>query len=175
MTNIPTNQLFLLLKTAYPDKDWQLVPYTTIMQTTHAIVLTYDGVSIHNPMESDYGRFLQADRFGLTEEHARMLRRHNRKYALQLTGGDVDLRVIFDLIVAASKSNRSGNTEAFFDDFGFELHETTPGRVAYHLEDRAGNKLLATDRSGSTLPDQIGNTWIQLVDLDGIVLANYLP
>jgi hypothetical protein len=174
MTTIPTNQLYLLLKTAYPDKDWQLVPYTTFMGSSHAIIMSHDGISIHNPMESDCGRFAQADRFGLAEEHARMLRRHNRKYALQLTGSDVDLRVIFDLVVAASISNGSGSAEAFLDDFGFLPHETSPGRVAYLLEDRSNHQLLVTDRSGSTLPDLMRNVWIQLVDIDGLVLANYL-
>ena len=150
MTTIPTNQLYLLLKTAYPVKDWQLVPDTTFMGSSHAIIMSHDGISIHNPMESDCGRFAQADRFGLAEEHARMLRRHNRKYALQLTGIDVDLLVIFDLVVAASKSNGSGSAEAFLDDFGFLPHENSPGRVAYLLEDRSNHQMLVTDRSGST-------------------------
>jgi len=174
MTNIPTNQLFLLLKTVYPEKNWQLIPYTNFTGTSNAIVMSHDGTSIHNPMESDCGRFEQADRFGLKEEHARMLRRHNREYALQLTGSEVDLRVIFEQVVAAAKSNGSGSAEPFLDDFGFQPRETSPGQVAYLLEDRANQQLRVTDRSGSTLPDLMRNVWIQLVGIDGLVLASYL-
>jgi hypothetical protein len=78
------------------------------------------------------------------------------------------------VVVTASKSNGSGGAEAFLDDFGFQPHETSPGRVAYLLEDCSNHQLLVTDRSESTLPDLMANVWIQLVDIDGLVLANYL-
>jgi hypothetical protein len=77
MKEMKTLELFALLQAAYPEKSWHLEPYSAKGAQHHAIHLSHEGFGIHNPFESECSRFEKADRYGLSEEHARLMRRHN--------------------------------------------------------------------------------------------------
>lgn len=164
MKKIGTDHLFHLMQTAYPGKMWYLEEYTSNGEARHAILFSHDDIAIHNPMVSDCGRFAQPDFFGLSEEHARILRRHNRGYEDHLTGGTVDLKAVFDRVVEATRAQPPVCAETFLDDLGFALHETGPGQIAYALFDAEQNYLYVTDPSGSTVPAQLENLWVRLFD-----------
>ncbi|MBK4738661.1 hypothetical protein [Noviherbaspirillum pedocola] len=171
MKTIGTDHLFSLLKTAYPDKAWYLEPYDINGVTRHAILFSHDGAGIHDPMESSCGRFAQPDRYGLSDEHARVLRRHNRDYASHISGGNVDLQAVLARIVEASKAQPPHQAESFFDDLGFEVHDIGAGKLAFVLYDADRKYLCITDPSGSTLPEQLVNLRVRLYEADDQIVA----
>ena len=77
MKEMKTLELFALLQTAYPEKSWHLEPYSAKGEQHQAIHLSHEGFGIHNPFESECSRFEKTDRYGLSEEHARLMRRYN--------------------------------------------------------------------------------------------------
>ena len=98
MKEMNTDELFALLQAAYPEKSWHLEPYMAKGMQHHAIHLSHEGFGIHNPFESECSRFEKVDRYGLSVEHARLMRRHNSHFVTYVLGSSQDLLHVFDCV-----------------------------------------------------------------------------
>jgi hypothetical protein len=175
MKEMNTAELFALLQAAYPQKSWHLEPYIAKGTQHHAIHLSHEGFGIHNPFESECSRFEKTDRYGLSEEHARLMRRHNSHFVTYVLGSSQDLLQVFDCVVDAVQNKPSLAPAAFLDDFGFARYDTGGGCVGYALFNPDGTYLYVTDRSGQALPKVMSEAWVGLYNADMQEIKCYFP
>ena len=119
-----TAELFATLRAAYPDKDWSLEPYTAHGVQREAIMFNHQGTSIHDPTASDCGRFVADGCYGLSDEHARLMRRHNLPYENAVLGATYDLAALYQSILQTIKNEPNFDVEEFLADYGFFEHGT---------------------------------------------------
>lgn len=175
MNQMKTPELFALLQAAYPHKSWHLEPYMAKGAQHHAIQLSHEGFGIHNPFESECSRFEKADRYGLSEEHAALMRRHNSHFETYVLGSSHDLAYVFDTVVDAVRNKSSMEAESFLDSFGFTRHDTGGGCIGYALFNPDDTYLYVTDRSGHALPKTMGEAWVGLYDAEMQEIKGYFP
>lgn len=163
MKTMHTVELLALMQAEYPDREWCLEIEKG--RENAPVLFTVDGTAIFDPFESPCGREPRADRYGLSDEHARLLRRHNRAYAALRLGFEADLAFVFDKVKAAVTANPTANAELFLDDYGFTVFGTGGGCMAYGLFAKDERHLLVTDRTGSTLPITMGDALVRMYRL----------
>jgi hypothetical protein len=175
MNEMNTAALFALLQAAYSEKSWHLEPYMAKGEQHHAIQLSHEGFGIHDPFESECSRFEKTDRYGLSLEHARFMRRHNRHFETYVLGSSHDLVHVFETVVDAVQNKALLEAETFLDDFGFTRYHTGGGCIAYALFNPDDTYLYVTDRSGHALPNVMGEAWVGLYDADMEEIKGYFP
>lgn len=174
MQEMTTEALLALLKDAYPDKSWRLCAFDVNGHDTNsqtrkvtAIVFTESAISIHDPMSSLCGRGEQPDRYGMTEEHARLLRRHNRTYEKIYLERTQDLGHVFEQLAHAINTQPDLDPVMLLDDYGFTPWHSGGGCMAYALFNPDDSHVLVTDEDGSSLPKRFGEAMVGLYDTEG--------
>lgn len=163
-----TSALLAILEAAYPDKHWTV--QTANDDNPHAaILLSVDEMAVHDPFASLCGRFQQPDRYGLSEEHARALRRHNRAYEDCHRGLAHDLHEIFERVVKEVASRTDADPVAILDDLGFQDHDAGGGLIVYALFDNRGWHVQLAAADGSGRPRTFSDAVIGLYDTIGEV------
>lgn len=151
-----TNELQKLLSTAYPNLPFEQLAYLHDGGERVALLLQKNGVAIHDPTVSECGRFGTAPHFyGLSEDHARMLRRHNLHYERTQVHGFEDLQAIQGSIlraVANAPVLLQRDPKEFLLDLGFEEYNSS-GVMIYRIDDPAtGQHLIVYDNVGDGIP-----------------------
>lgn len=151
-----TDQLILLLQTTYPQLDIYPMRYEFDGEEHYCVMLDYAGTSVYNPTSSTCGRFVvDAGFYGLSAEHAKLMRRHNLHYERTQLGESFDLKAIMSRIIeeaATSICHAQANPQEFLLDLGFEVCDSSGIRV-YRLDDPFTREyLLAYDDQGEGIP-----------------------
>lgn len=174
MQEMTTEALLALLKEAYPDKSWRLCPFDIKAReegqpslALNAILFTEAAMSIHDPFSTMCGRGGQADRYGMSEGHARLLRRHNRTYERYYLNQVPDLAYVFEQLVHAVSTQPDLDPMGLLDDYGFTPWHSGGGCMAYALFLPDDSHLLVTDEEGSNLPKRMGEAMVGLYDCEG--------
>jgi len=174
MQEMKTEALLALLKEAYPDKSWRLCPFDLKpreeglpSQELNAIVFTEAAMSIHDPLSTTCGRGGQADRYGMSEDHARLLRRHNRTYEKYYLSQVPDLAYVFEQLVHTVNTQPNLDPVSLLDDYGFTSWHSGGGCMAYALFLPDDTHVLVTDEDGSNLPMRMGEAMVGLYDSEG--------
>lgn len=170
-----TADLLALVTAAYPDKTWSLEPFDAEGEERNAIMLAHEGTAVHDPLLTVCGRFFSEDRYGLSEDHARLIRRHNRRYERYVMHSMPDLEVVFDILVQAAKTRLTEDPVYLLDDLGFSEYHTGGGCMAYALFDSDRRHILVTETDGSSLPEYLGDSTIGLYDGEGDEARVYHP
>lgn len=173
MKKMKTSKLFSLLRHAYPDREWRRQPYVFEGESRRVILFVCHGMEIHNPFESDCGRFQMADRYGLAEHHARLMRCHNLGYEAQVSEGTTPLAFVFDCVVDEIGTHPSGNPEVLLDAFGFTPVNAGPGELKNILANPDDSYLSIMERDGDTLPRTMRDIWVRLYDSTGSMVKSY--
>lgn len=173
---LKTEEIFSRLCSAYPDKSWYLEPYEVDGQERQAIQFTKDGIGIHDPFGSDNGMEEQADRYGLSEEDAMLMERHNREFVTTVFKATVNLSDLYDQIVQTVKESPQLSVADFLDALGLSVYGTGGGCVAFAIFNPDGEHIFVTDNSGQALPDAIGDSWVGLYGPDDSeAVKGYFP
>jgi len=174
MQEMTIEALLALLKQAYPNKDWRLCPFDVNGheedlqgRELNAIVFTEEAMSIHDPLSTTCGRGEQPDRYGLSEDHARMLRRHNRTYQKYYLNQVPDLSHVFEQLVHAINTQPDLDPVNLLDDYGFTPWHSGGGCMAYALFLPDDSHVLVTDEEGSNLPKRMGEALVGRYDSEG--------
>jgi hypothetical protein len=168
-----TTVLFDQLKTAYPDKQWDLVSYQANGEERRAIVFAYVGTSIHDPFSTDCSRFQQPDRYGLSEDHAAQMAQHNVSYEIHVLGMQPDFAHYFDVVKQLAAAQPQALAAEVLKPMGFVAHHTGGHCQTYALFAKDGSHLYITDDSGMVLPETMGEVLIGHYDGNGDTLALY--
>lgn len=133
-----TDELIMLLQTTYPQLDIYPMGYEFDGQEHFCIMLDYAGTSIYDPTTSTCSRFeVEGGYYGLSPEHAKMMRRHNLHYERTQLSDSFDLQVIMRTIIeeaAKSIGRAQENPSEFLLDLGFEVCNSSGVRV-HRLDD----------------------------------------
>lgn len=162
-----TSQLFELLKQTYPDRQWDLEPYTVQGDERHAIVFSHEGMSIHDPFSSDCSRFVQADRYGLLQEHAERMAQHNAGYEIHRLGAIPDPEQLFNKVSEQIQKQPAALADDVLINLGLYHYHTGGNCMAYALHYASGAYLLVTDAGGCALPDTMGEAMVGWYDANG--------
>lgn len=151
-----TNQLQQLLSAAYPNMTFEQLAYTHQGAERVALLLQKNGMAIHDPTVSECGRFGAEPYFyGMTENHARMLRRHNLHYERTQVQCFEDLQAIKASVlraVASDPDRLHQDPKEFLLDLGFEEYNSG-GVMVYRIDDPStGQQLLVFDNEGDGIP-----------------------
>jgi hypothetical protein len=173
---LETEVVFSRLRSAYPEKNWYLEPYEVDGEERHAIQFTMNGIGIHDPFGSDNGMEEQADRYGLSEEDAVLMERHNREFVTTVFKATANLSDLYDQIVQTVKESPQLSAADFLDALGLSVYGTGSGCVAYAIFNPDGTHIFVTDNSGNALPDSIGDSWVGLYGPDDSeAVKGYFP
>lgn len=173
---LKTEEIFSRLCKAYPDKNWYLEPYEVDGSERQAIQFTKDGIGIHDPFGSDNGMEEQADRYGLSEEDAMLMERHNREFVTTVFKATANLPDLYDQIVQTVKESPQLSAADFLDALGLSVYGTGGGCVAFAIFNPDGAHIFVTDNSGQALPDAIGDSWVGLYGPDDSeAVKGYFP
>lgn len=174
MQEITTEALLALLKDAYPDKSWRLCPFDLKAraegqpcQELNAILFTEAAMSIHDPLSTTCGRGGQADRYGMSEDHARLLRRHNRTCEKYYLNQVPDLTHVFEQLAHVISTQPDLDPVSVLDDYGFTSWHSGGGCMAYALFLPDDTHLLVTDEERSNFPKRMGEALVGLYDSEG--------
>jgi hypothetical protein len=174
MQEMTTEALLALLKETYPDKSWRLCPFDLRAreegqprQVLNAIVFTEAAMTIHDPLSTTCSRGRQTDRYGMSEDHARLLRRHNRTYEKYFLNQVPDLTHVFEQLAHVISTQPDLDPVSLLDDYGFTPWHSGGGCMAYALFLPDDSHLLVTDEEGSNLPKRMGEALVGLYDSEG--------
>lgn len=173
MKKMKTSKLFTLLGQTYPDKEWRREPYIVEGEGRHAILFACNGTAIHNPFESDCGRFEMPDRYGLSEYHAKLMRIHNLGFEAQVSDGVQPLSFVFECVVDEIRLHPAADPERLLDAFEFTSVNVGRGELANILVNPDDSYLSIMDRNGDTLPRTMEDIWIRLFDSTGSMVKSY--
>lgn len=151
-----TDELIILLQTTYPQLDIYPMRYEFDGEEHYCIMLDHGGAGVHDPMCADDTRFINENGFyGLTHEHAKLMRRHNLHYERTQGFDSFDLRLIMSRVIeeaAKSVCHAQGNPNEFLLDLGFEVCNSSGVRV-YRLDDPFTREfVLVYDDEGEGIP-----------------------
>jgi len=171
---IATDTLLQHLRASYPSMQWDAIPRQRDDHSIYTvIVFTAEGTSIEDPTTSTCSRFTREDRYGLAEDDALKLHRHNRAAANPKLA-TCDLEAVYAALVDAAEKPPDLKTKLIVSQFGlFEFH-TGGGCMAYALFDIDDHHILVTD-DNCALPDVMGEAMIGLYDGDQQELALHVP
>ena len=173
MKKMKTSKVFALLGHTYPDKEWRREPYIVEGEGRHVILFACNGTAVHNPFESDCGRFEMSDRYGLSEYHAKLMRIHNLGFEAQVSDGVHPLSFVFDCVVDEIRRHPAADPERLLDAFEFTPVNVGKGELANILVNPDDSYLSIMDRNGDTLPRTMEDIWIRLFDASGSMIKSY--
>lgn len=173
--NPKTSALFDMLKAAYPQKEWDLVPYKAYDHERHAITFSHNGTSIHNPLLGENTITEQTDRYGLSEEHAQRMAAHNESYEIHAMGATYDLPNLFDRLKGMAVAHPEASTEDVLTEIGLYKYQTGGGCMAWAIFNPDDMHILITDEDGSALPATMGEAMLGLYDAEGDTMQLYDP
>jgi hypothetical protein len=180
MQEMKTEALLALLKEAYPDKSCRLCPFDVNGheedqhgQELNAIVFTEAAMTIHDPLSTFCGRGEQPDRYGMSEDHARLLRLHNRTYEKYYLNQVPDLTHVFEQLVHIVNTQPDLDPVRLLDDYGFISWHSGGGCMAYALFLPDDSHVLVTDDDGANLPKRMGEAMVGRYDNEGAEIQLY--
>ena len=151
-----TDELIILLQTTYPQLDIYPMRYEFDGEEHYCIMLDHAGTSVYDPTRSTCGRFVvEAGSYGLSPDHAKLMRRHNLHYERTQLWDCFDLQVIMRGIIeegGKSVSHSQANPKEYLLDLGFEVCDSSGVRV-YRIDDPFTREfLLVYDDLGEGIP-----------------------
>lgn len=170
---LATQNLFSLLMSAYPFKEWSTLPFEHAGNKQYAIAFTHDGICITDPCTSSCSRFDEPGRYGLSEEHAQNMRQHNLTYQQVEMGMTYDFEHMFNIVKEGIQTCPRVKASDYLTSLDFIEVNKDGAFKYYYLNAIDGSRILVSDGTGTNLPEHMGGAVVGQYDAKGTLVNKF--